>query len=302
LRRRIKKYISEELFDIFNIAFMLLLCVATLYPYLNVLAHAFNKGADTARGGLTIYPRVFTLENLRTVLSNDELKQAAIISAARTLTGTLLSILITALAAYALSKRDLPGRGAILVFLTIPMFISGTAVSNFIVMHHLGLLNNFLVYIIPRAFNFFNMIIMRTYFCTIPPSLEESAEIDGASGFLVFARIILPLSLPMLAALSLFTAVGHWNDFFTNLLYIHDHRLNTLQYVLMKIVREHNMMSFINDLRIYQTGRTGEMVPQMTPESIRNAAIIVAVFPIIVVYPFLQKYFINGVIIGEVKE
>ena len=105
MRRRIKKYISEELFDIFNIAFMLLLCVATLYPYLNVLAHAFNKGADTARGGLTIYPRVFTLENLRTVLSNDELKQAAIISAARTLTGTLLSILITALAAYALSKE-----------------------------------------------------------------------------------------------------------------------------------------------------------------------------------------------------
>ena len=301
-RNAIKKSTSVRLFDIFNIIFMLLLCAATLYPFLNIMAHAFNNGADSARGGVTVYPRVFTLENFQTVLKNQELKQASVITVLRTLVGTFLSILVTALAAYSLSKRDLLGRSVILVFFTIPMFIGGTVVSNFIVMHHLGLLNNFLVYIIPGAFSFFNMIIMRTYFYTIPSSLEESAKIDGASDFFIFIRIILPLSIPMLAALSLFVAVGHWNDFFTNLLYIYDQRLNTLQFLLMRIVREQNMMSFIHDLRNYQPGRLGEQVRQMTPESIRNATIVVTVFPIIIVYPFLQKYFIKGMMIGAVKE
>ncbi len=301
-KNALRKSTSEKLFDVFNIIIMLLLCAATLYPFLNVLAHAFNDGADSARGGITIFPRVFTLENFQTVLKNQELKQAALITVARTLIGTIISISITAMAAYALSKKDLLGRNAILIFFTIPMFIGGTVVSNFIIMHHLGLLNNFLVYIIPGAFNFFNMIVMRTYFYTIPSSLEESAKIDGASDFFILVRIILPLSTPMLAALSLFVAVGHWNDFFTNLLYVYDQRLNTLQYILMRIVREQNMMSFLHDLRNYKPGRVGEKFRQITPESIRNATIVVTVFPIIVVYPFLQKYFIKGIMIGAVKE
>lgn len=189
-----------------------------------------------------------------------------------------------------------------MIFFTIPMFIGGTAVSNFIIIHRLGLLNNFLVYIIPGAFSFFNMIVMRTYFYTIPSSLEESAKIDGASDFYIFTRIILPLSVPMLAALALFISVGHWNDFYTNLLYVYDQRLNTLQYILMRIVREQNMMSFLHELRNYRPGRIGEKFRQITPESIRNATIVVTVFPIIVVYPFLQKYFIKGMMIGAVKE
>lgn len=300
--RGIKPKTSEKAFDAVNIAIMLILCAVTLYPFLNVLALAFNDGADSARGGITIYPRVFTLDNFKTVLKNEDIKQAAVVTVCRTLLGTFLSITVTAFAAYALSKKNLLGRKAILVFLTIPMFIGGTVVSNFIVMHHLGLLNNFLVYIIPGAFNFFNMIVMRTYFYTIPSSLEESAKIDGASDFRVFMQIVMPLSLPMLAAVALFVGVGHWNDFFTNLLYIYDQRLNTLQYILMRIVREQNMMSFLEDLKYYRPGRIDQKFRQITPESIRNATIVVTVFPIVVIYPFLQKYFIKGIMIGAIKE
>lgn len=301
-RNSIKSSSSERLFNVINIGIMLLLCAITLYPFLNVLAHAFNDGADSARGGITIYPRVFTLENFQTVLKNEELKSAAVITISRTIIGTFLSLTITSLAAYALSKKGLVGRSTILIYFTIPMFIGGTVVSNFIVMHQLHLLNNFLIYIIPGAFSFFNMIIMRTYFYTIPSSLEESARIDGASDFRIFIRIILPLSIPMLVALSLFVGVGHWNDFYTNLIYVYDQKLNTLQFILMRIVKEQNMMSFINDLRNYQPGKVGEQVRQMTPEAIRNATIVVTVFPIVIIYPFLQKYFIKGMMIGAVKE
>jgi putative aldouronate transport system permease protein len=298
----IREKTSEKVFNVLNVIIMILLCAVTLYPFLNVLAHAFNDGADSARGGITIFPRVFTLENFQTVLKNRDLKRAGLITVSRTLLGTFLSLTVTALAAYALTKKDLIGRSAILIFFTIPMFIGGTLVSSFIIMHALGLLNNFLVYIIPGAFNFFNMIVMRTYFYTIPPSLEESAKIDGASDFRIFVQIMLPLSLPMLAALALFVGVGHWNDFFTNLLFIYDQKLNTLQFILMRIVREQNMMNFLEDLRHYKPGRTGQKFRQMTPESIRNATIVVTVFPIIVIYPFLQKYFIKGMMIGAVKE
>jgi putative aldouronate transport system permease protein len=298
----IKLKFSEKMFNFVNISIMLGLCIVTLYPFLNVLAHAFNDGADSARGGITVFPRVFTLENIRTVLQNRELMQAAMITVARTLTGTFLNIMVTALAAYSLSKKDLLGRSVILVFFTLPMFIGGTLVSNFIIMHNLKLLNNFLVYIIPGAFSFFNMIVMRTYFYTIPDSLEESAKIDGASDFRIFMQIMLPLSVPMLAALSLFVGVGHWNDFFTNLLYVYNQKLNTLQFILMRIVREQNMMSFLDDLKNYRPGRVGEKVRQMTPEAIRSATITITVFPIVIIYPFLQKYFIKGMMIGAVKE
>lgn len=301
-RNAIRQSTGRKLFNVFNIIVMLMLCAATLYPFLNVLAHAFNDGGDSNRGGITIYPRVFTLDNFKTVFKNNEIKRAAFITVSRTVLGTILSISVTAMAAYALSKKYLIGRSFILVLFTIPMFIGGTVVSNFVIMHRLGLLNNFLVYIIPGAFNFFNMIVMRTYFYTIPSSLEESARIDGASDFRIFTGIILPLSVPMLAALALFVGVGHWNDFFTNLLYVYDQDLNTLQFILMRIVREQNMMSFLHDLRNYRPGRVGEQVRQLTPGSIRNAAIVVTVFPIIVIYPFLQKYFIKGMLIGAVKE
>lgn len=146
------------------------------------------------------------------------------------------------------------------------------------------------------------MIIMRTYFYTIPASLEESARIDGASDLRIFTSIILLLSVPMIAALALFVGVGHWNDFYTNLLYVYDQKLNTLQYILMRIIREQNMMSFIHELRHYKPGRVGEKVRQLTPVAIRNAAIVVTVFPIIIIYPFLQKYIIKGMMIGAVKE
>lgn len=300
MNHAISRPMSEKVFDAFNVCAMLLLCAITLYPFLNVLAIALNEGSDSALGGITIFPRDVTIENFKTVFQNKDLLQAGVITISRTLLGTLLSLLITSLAAYALSKKKLLGRSAILVFMTIPMFIGGTLVSNFIIMHDLHLLNSFFVYIIPGAFSFFNMIIMRTYFYTIPESLEESARIDGASDVTIFFRIMLPLAMPMIAALGLFIGVGHWNDFFTNLLYITNAKLNTLQFILMRIVKSQDMSNFLDELKNYKPGMTN--LRQVTPQSIRNATTVVTVFPIIVIYPFLQKYFIKGMMIGAVKE
>ncbi|RAV09935.1 carbohydrate ABC transporter permease [Paenibacillus contaminans] len=292
---------SERVFNALNILFMLFLSVITLYPYLNQLAVSLNDGQDTIFGGITVYPRVFTWTNYETVFGNAGFVSSVVVSVLRVLAGTILGLLLITGAAYAISKKELPGRNFFIFFLIIPTFISGGLIPMYILYKYLHLMNHFLVYILPMAFVFYYMIIIRTYLQSLPPSLEESALIDGANEIQILFRIMLPLSLPVMATVTLWLAVAHWNDWTSSLYFVTKKNLFTLQYVMYKVVKEAEL---VNEMTVVNAMTGGTAAPRatVTPESVKAATIIVATLPIVLLYPFLQKYFIKGVMIGAVKE
>jgi putative aldouronate transport system permease protein len=290
-----------KVFKVFNIMFMLLIMVVMLFPYLNVIAKAFNDGGDTALGGITIFPREFTLVNFKTLLQNSQIVLAAGVSVARVICAVVISLLVQFLAAYGFTKKNLWGRSQLLMFLTIPMFFGGGLIPIYILYAKIGFLNNFMVYIIPHAFNLYNMIIIRTYINTIPVSLEESAKLDGANEFTVFFRIILPLSMPIVATIALWTAVGQWNDWTTTLYFMTKPKLYTLQYILMQVLKETERITKLVQEAALE-GREMHVEIKATPESLQSAQIVLTTIPIILVYPFLQKYFIKGVTVGAIKD
>lgn len=293
-----------RVFKIINITIMILLGIITIYPYLNVFVIAFNEGSDSMRGGITIFPRVPTFENFRLILTNKATGDAAVISLLRVLSGTLLALIIQFTAAYAFTRKALMGRKAFLTFLIIPMFFGGGLIPQYLLYSKLHLLNNFFIYILPGAFSFYNMIIIRTYMYTIPASLEESAKLDGANEITIMWRIIFPLSLPIIATICLWTAVGQWNDWVTTLYFITKSRLYTLQYILVQMIQDSDRIAKLleSSLQSNMAHSTGTVVRTTTPESFRAAQIVITTIPIILVYPFLQKYFIKGIMIGSVKE
>lgn len=302
-RYRIRKTAGERVFRVFNTLVLTAICFVTVYPFWYVLVQSFNEGQDAIRGGLFFWPRVFTLDNYNYVLSQRSLRLAYLNTIARTVIGSLLSLAVSGLAAYALSKKDLKGRNLILTYLMIPMFIGGTLVSNYIVIAKLGLLDNWLVYVLPGAFNFFFVIIIRTFINGLPASLEESAQIDGASYYVVFFRIVLPLCMPVVATVLLFSAVGYWLDFSTNLLYVSNQRMMVLQYLLYMVLRA-NRLSVLSQMQAMQSGAVAQLSggqSRITEEAIKMTILIVITMPILLVYPFFQRYFIKGVLIGAIK-
>ena len=280
---------------------LVLIAAVMLFPYLNVMATAFNDGADAALGGITIYPRVFTLENFKVILKDSKVIRATMISGCSVVVGTLFGLFVQFTAAYAFSKKSFPGKKLITVYLMIPMYISGGLIPSFILYSTLKMLNTFWMYVLPGMFNFYNMIMMRTYIKTIPDSLQEAAKIDGASEFTILWRIILPLSAPILATVSLWLAVGYWNDWTTPLYYIRSTRLQNLQYLLMRVLKESEMMTrMLADAIV--SGNLNNLKVTVTPEAVKAAQVVITTIPIILIYPFLQKYFIKGVMIGAIKE
>jgi len=284
-------------FDAVNALIMILVLVVTLYPFLNVLAISLNDSKDSVRGGLTIFPRIFTLENYKTILNFGNIPHAAMISALRTLIGTFLSLVACSMVAYALHHREFMGRRFLSRFLAITLYVSGGLIPGFLLIRTLGLMNNFLVYILPGMVNAFNIFVIRTYMDGLPHELQESAKIDGANDFMIFRRIVIPLCQPVLATIGLFVAVGQWNSWFDTYIYnASDPNLSTLQYELMKV------------LQSTQTGNEAaygsdvvQRMQQVSPESIKMAITIITIAPILVVYPFLQRYFVRGLVIGAVK-
>ena len=302
-RTGIRRSVGELLFDNLNILLMIVFAFATLYPFWYILVLSLNEGKDAMLGGIWFWPRKFSLENYTFVIGNSTMLNAYKITVLRTVSGSALTLLVCGLAAYALTKHSLPGRNAIIMLFIIPMFIGGSIVSYYVVFAKLGMLNRFWVYIIPGCFSFFQMIIMRTFMYTIPPSLEESAKMDGASYFRIFARIIVPLSMPIVATTLLFSAVGHWLDFYTNMVFVGKRSLMTLQYLLWLVVRaQQGSLSALTEEKAMGSGNQGLLQKAVTPESIRMATIMVVTLPILFVYPFLQRYFVKGVLIGSVKE
>lgn len=297
-----KKSVGARTFDMLNIVFLVSFCAICLYPFLNILAISFNEGSDAAMGGITLWPRKFTLVNYQVVFAGSDILYAFFFSASMTVVRTVAVLLCTSMGAYALTKKNFPWRTGVITYFLIPMFIGGGLVPYFLVIKTLGLMNNFLVYILPLLFDFYSAIIMRVYFdYNIHESLSESAYIDGATDFGIFFRIYIPLSKPMLAAIALFIGVAAWNDWYTTLLFCGNTRqLWTLQYLLQRLVMQTEQARQMADL---MTQKTGQMIKKnvITPQTITYATLMIATVPIVIVYPFLQKYFIKGMMLGSIK-
>lgn len=277
-----------------------LLSVIMLYPFWNSLVISFNLGSDTALGGITLWPRVFTLENYYIVFQDKRLLNSFWITILRTLSGTALSVFFTALLAYGMSKKSLVFRKHYMVFFMITMFFSGGLIPSYMLIRSLGMLDTFWVLIIPGIISVYNMIVIRTFFSALPDGLEESAKIDGCSNYGIFFRIVIPVSGPVLATIALFTAVGHWNDWFTGAIYINTDGLLPIQTLLRQIMNS-NIMTEIgsaNAIALDHMNRNRTV----TTKSLTMATMMIATVPIILTYPFLQKYFVKGVLIGSLKE
>ncbi|MCI6713593.1 MAG: carbohydrate ABC transporter permease [Lachnospiraceae bacterium] len=295
-KNRKKKSFADMLFVFCNTVFMILFVIMTLYPVLNTLAISFNDGTDALRGGIYLWPRKWTLKNYTTVLQKNNLVTGTIVSVARTVIGTVLALFSNAILAFIVSRKRFLFRKQLSLFWVITMYVNGGMIPVFLLYKSLGLTNSFWVYVIPGMLNAFNMLVIRTYMNGIPDSLEESAQLDGAGYTTIFLKIISPLCKPVYATVALFVAVGQWNSWFDAMLYNRmSDNLTTLQYELMKL-----LSSVTNQSGSVETMKNA--VGTVTPASVRAAATIVTMLPIICLYPFLQKYFVTGMTLGGVKE
>ena len=297
-----KESFSRKIFNVLNVTFMCLLMIAMSLPYLNVLAKAFNDGEDSQRGGITIFPRVFTLENFKTIITDSAFPRAFVLSVIIVITATLLALIVQLMAAYALTRKDLIGRSFLLVLFMIPMYFGGGLIPTYIMYSKIGILNNVLVYILPTCFGLYNTVIIRSFINGLPGGLAEAARIDGAGELTILWRIIVPLSKPVMATIALWTAVGKWNDWTTTMYYVTKKSLFTLQYLLVQVLKESQRLRTM----IEEALKRGEYIvvgdASVTPEAIKAAQIIVTTITIVIVYPFLQKYFIKGVMVGAIKD
>jgi len=290
-----RKTFSERLFDIIIVILMTLIAFVMIFPFWNGLAISFNDGVDANRGGIYFWPRIFSIANYEAVFQNSQLIWGFLISAGRTISGTVLAVFFTSMVAFALSHQNLAARKIYMFIGIITMFFSGGLIPYYLVIRNLGLRDNFLVFIIPAMFNFYNMIIIMTFFRQLPGDLQESAKIDGAGYWRIFMRIILPLSMPILATMGLFNAVYHWNDYFTAVLYIDNKKLLPIQTILYQIIAQTSSSTMISQIPLAAAQR------RVTTDSIKMATMMIATFPILCVYPFLQKYFVKGMLIGSIK-
>lgn len=281
-----------------SIIIVTILAISMIYPFINALAISLNDSNDTMAGGLSIWPRVPTLANYELVLNNPKIGPAYLITILRTVIGTALSILFTALLAYGLSKAQLRGRKFYMGLCVFTMYFFGGLIPLFIVFKVLGLINNFWVYILPGIVNVWNMIVFKSFFEAVPKSLEESAQMDGANYYQIFFRIIIPVSGPVFASLILFTAVGHWNNWFDGAVFVTNEKLIPLQTLLTNIINS----NATSDALLNVIPDVARKIKNIDTKSITMATMMVATIPILLIYPFLQKYFAKGVMIGSIKE
>ena len=296
-RYRKKSSKADIAFTVFNSIFMILFVIITLYPVLNTLAISLNDGTDALRGGIHLFPRKFTWKNYTTVLEKNNLITGAVITVARTVLGTLTALLANAILAFIVSRPRFMFRKQLSLFWVITMYVNGGLIPTFILFKGLGLTNSFWVYIIPGMLSAFNMLVIRTYMNGLPDSLVESAQIDGAGYTTIFIKIISPLCKPVYATVALFVAVGQWNSWFDAMLYNRmSGEYTTLQYELMKL------LSSVTSTQGASAETMKNATGAVTPASVRAAATIITMLPIICIYPFLQKYFVTGLTLGGVKE
>lgn len=296
VRSKKKTSMGNHIFVICNTLFMIAFVVITLYPVLNTLAISLNDGTDALRGGIYLIPRKWTFKNYMTVFQKQNLLTGAYVSVARTMIGTILSLFGSAVLAFVVSRKRFMFKRELSLFWVVTMYVNGGMIPTFLLFKTLGLTNSFGVYVIPGMFSAFNMLVIRTYMNGLPDSIEESAQLDGAGYTTIFVKIISPLCKPVYATVALFVAVGQWNSWFDAMLYNRmSSHLTTLQYELMKLLSSVTNQSSSAEAMKNAAGN-------VTPTSVRAAATIITMLPIVCLYPFLQRYFVSGLTIGGVKE
>lgn len=285
---------GERIFEIFNYTFLILMALVFIVPLLNVLVNSFISEAEYARrGNFILIPQQPVLSAYQFLLGRGSVVvNAYMITLFRVIVGTFLNIMFTASLAYVLARRDLPGRTALTLFVFITMVFSGGLIPTFILVDNLGLIDNPWVLILPGLINPWFMLIMRNFFMALPQELEEAAIVDGAGPATILFRIVLPLSLPSIATIGLFYAVAHWNAWFDAAIYMKDIHRMPVQVILRSILQQ----ALMNDPEAFIN------IQVMPPTvAIQSAMVVISTVPILVVYPFLQKYFVKGALVGSIK-
>lgn len=287
--------IRERVFDIANTLLMLILVIITLYPFLYVLFASLSNPAELIQHrGLLLAPTGFSLESYKLVFENPMISIGYMNTLIYVIGGTALNLVMTSFAAYALSRRGVKLIGPVMFGIVFTMFFSGGLIPTYLNMKNLGLLDNRWAMILPSAISTWNLLVMRTSFASIPLALEESARIDGANDFKILFRIFIPVSLPIMAVMTLFYGVSHWNAYMDALIYLRTRDLYPLQLVLQEILITNSTDAMMSTVADVDKG--------LIQETIKYATIIVATVPILLLYPFLQRYFVKGVMLGSIKE
>ncbi|WP_079912793.1 carbohydrate ABC transporter permease [Paenibacillus sp. 32352] len=287
-----KKTLGDWSLDAFIYILLLICGLITLLPLVNVLSKALSEESAVISGQVGLIPVGFQLETMKYVVSSAQFLHSISVSLFITIVGTLLSILLTAITAYPLSKRHLPGISLILILFIFTMMFNGGIIPNYLLIKQLHLVNSLWSIILPALISVFNMLVIKSYYESLPEALEESAKMDGARNLTILFRIVLPLSGPVLATIALFYAVYFWNDYFNPMLYITSPSLKPLQLYLRDIVLDADSSSM---------SKTADELMNASPEGIRAATVIASIIPMLLVYPYLQKHFVKGVLIGSVK-
>ena len=296
LRMKLGRSREDRIINIVTAVLCILVLIVTVYPVYYCLIYSFNDGKDAAKQALYFWPRKFSLETYKIVFQNKAIYPAFIMTMLRSIVGTVLAVFCMAMAAYALSKDNLKGRKVYMIMGVITLYFSAGVVQSYLLYREMRLLDSFWVYILPNIFQFYYIILFISFFRELPAALEESAQMDGAGYFTILFKIIIPLSTPVIATVSLFVGVWHWNDWFHPAFFIQNESLMTLPAVLMRA------MSLAEAQQTLQKMIAVPSQSSTTMESVRYAMLIVSILPVTIIYPFVQKFFLKGMMLGAVKE
>jgi putative aldouronate transport system permease protein len=285
----------DRLIDVVFYIGLSLFCVATLFPLYYVFVMSVTPFTEVLKhSGFVIMPRTFTFDAYRTIFESPVVPRALQITLFITIVGTALNLVVTTCLAYPLSKKNLAGRSPVLVAIVFTMLFSGGMIPLYLVVNAFGLLNTLWSLILPGLVSTFNMLIMKTYFENLPAEIEDAAKIDGCGDISTLMRIVMPLSLPIVATLGLFYGVGHWNAYFNGIMFLTDRDLYPIQVVLRNMIQTPNVSQEL-------LTQNPEMLSSLPPETVKMATVVVATLPMLILYPFLQKYFMKGMLIGSIK-
>lgn len=294
--RKVQRPVSERVMMVVITIFMVLFCFCTLYPFINTLAISFNEGPDTLKGGIYFVPRLFTFQNYEEIFSDSSILSAYTITILRTVIGTVFTLMFTGLLAYGLSKKYLRGRKFYMVLCTFAMIFNAGLIPTYMLYRDAKLINNFWVYILPAAVNIWDMILMKNFFQQLPEEVEESAEIDGAGTMRIFFSIVIPISMPIIATIAIFSAVGQWNSWYDAYIFCTTRtELHPIQTYLYKVIA----LSQATSSNAAESQLLARLKTNVT--TIRAATVVITILPIIFIYCLFQKHFIKGVMVGSLK-
>lgn len=298
-RRNLTK--GDIVFNIINYLFFSVFTFICIYPFYYLIINTMSANDLSANGMINFWPKNIHIENYINVLKIRGLSTAMWVSIGRTVIGTICTVLTSAFLGFMFTQKKMWGRKIWYRFIVITMYFNAGLIPSFLTMKTLGLTNNFWVYILPAVVQPFNIILVKTYMESIPASLQEAAEMDGAGIITVFRKIILPTSTPILATIAIFAAVGQWNSFYDTLIYITDQKLYSLQYLLYTYINQANSLAALIKNSAGSSGNMMELAVLQTPTSVRMTVTVIVILPILFIYPMFQKYFVKGIMIGSVK-